>query len=65
MIRHIRWRRGPVIQVLIDQACFGISSIDDLTDDALIALHQAMERGESCIREGVSFEDAGLLKEHY
>lgn len=61
MIRHIRWRRGRATQVIIDQACFGLAGIEQLDDDHLVALHRNMERAEDCIREGISFEDAGLI----
>lgn len=61
MIRHIRWRRGRATQLIIDQACFGLAGIEQLDDDRLVALHRNMERAEDCIREGVSFEDAGLI----
>ena len=65
MIRHYRRHWGPAMQMLIDQACFGLTGIEDLEDDQLIALHRDMERGMECMRDGVSFEDAGLLRTRY
>lgn len=65
MIRHIRWRRGKVMQMLIDQACFGLIGIEQLDDQALINLHKNLERAEDCIREGVAFDDAGLLVSNF
>lgn len=65
MIRHIRWRRGKAMQMLIDQACFGLAGIEQLDDERLIALHRNLERAEDCIREGIAFEDAGLLVSNF
>ena len=65
MIRHMRWRWGKHMQVIIDQACFGVTGIERLDDDALIQLHRDMERAQDCMRDGVSFEDAGLLRSRY
>lgn len=65
MIRHFRRHWGPSMQMLIDQACFGLTGIEDLGDDTLIALHRDMERAMECIRDGVTFEDAGLLRTRY
>lgn len=65
MIRHIRHRWGYPMQVLIDQACFEHGGIDNLPDDDLIQLHKDMERAEECLRDGVSFEDAGLLRRRF
>lgn len=65
MIRNVRRRWGEPIQHVIDQACCGVVDIDQLADDALIQLHKDMERAEECIREGISFHDAGLLRAHY
>lgn len=62
MIRHYRRNWGAPMQLLIDQACFGVAGIESLSDDALIDLMHAMQRGMECIRDDVSFEDAGLLK---
>lgn len=65
MIRHYRRHWGPAIQLLIDQACFGVSGIEDLSDDSLVDLHRDLERALDCIRDGVNFEDAGLLRTRY
>lgn len=65
MIRHIRRRWGCSMQVIIDQACFGLAGIEQLPDDQLIQLHKDLERAQECMRDGVSFEDAGLLKNRY
>ncbi|MEJ6328620.1 hypothetical protein Q2B95_08125 [Stenotrophomonas maltophilia] len=65
MIRHLRRRWGFSMQVLIDQACFGYVGIEQLPDDDLIQLHKDLERAQECMRDGVAFEDAGLLRSHY
>lgn len=65
MIRHLRRRWGFAMQVIIDQATFGLSSIEDLEDEALIQLHRDLERAQDCMREGISFEDAGLLRSQF
>ena len=65
MIRHFRRAWGQPMQLLIDQACFGYMGIEQLPDDDLIQLHKDLERAMDCIREGVSFEDAGLLRSRY
>ena len=65
MIRHIRkrWRSyGDPMQAVIDEACFGLAGIDQLDDEGLIALHRRLERAQDCIREGITFEDAGLIR---
>jgi len=53
------------MQVIIDQACFGLAGIEQLPDEQLIQLHKDLERAQECMRDGVSFEDAGLLKNRY
>lgn len=50
------------MQMLIDQACFGLPGIESLGDGELVQLHQDLERAAECMRDGVSFEDAGLLR---
>ncbi|WP_414539569.1 hypothetical protein [Stenotrophomonas forensis] len=65
MIRHFHRRWGASMQFLIDQACFGYMGIEQLPDCDLIQLHKDLERAEDCMRDGVSFEDAGLLRSRY
>lgn len=65
MIRHMRRRWGMPMQYIIDQACFGLAGIEQLPDDDLIQLHKDLERAQDCMRDGVSFEDAGLLRSRY
>lgn len=65
MIRHYRRRWGYPMQLLIDQACFGRTGPDELADDELERLHQDLERAQECMLEGISFEDAGLLRTRY
>lgn len=60
MIGHLRRRQG--MQVLVDQAIFGKGSLDKLTDDELVGLHRDLERARECFQEGISLEDAGLLR---
>lgn len=65
MIRHIRRRWGHYMQRIIDHACFGLTGIDQLDDDSLVQLHMDLERAEQCMLEGISLEDAGLLRTRY
>lgn len=65
MIRHFRRRWGQPMQLIVDQACFGYMGLEQLPDDELIQLHKDLERAEDCMRDGISFEDAGLLRSRY
>lgn len=65
MIRHFRRHWGSSMQMLIDQACFGVGELEALSDDALVQLHSDLERAMECMRDGISFEDAGLLRPRY
>jgi hypothetical protein len=47
---------------LVDQQCFGVASVTLLEDCDLIRLLSMMERARECIAEGVSFEDADLVR---
>lgn len=46
----------------MDQHTFNLPGIESLSDHGLSALLQDMERARECIAEGVSFEDAGLIR---
>lgn len=65
MIRHFRRRLGYAGQLLMDQAAFGVSGIESLDDASLVQLHRDMERAMECVQEGISFEDAGLIKSRF
>lgn len=65
MIRHLRRRWGFSMQLLIDQECFGLAGIEQLDDDGLERLHRTLERAQDCIRDGISFDDAGLIQSRY
>ena len=60
MIRHLSQRWG--LQILVDQATFGRHGLDDLTDDELIELHQDLHRAYEAAQEGLSLEEAGLIR---
>lgn len=62
VIRSYRRNWGKPMQLLIDQACVGIAGIEQLQDNDLIRLMRDMQRGLECIRDDVTFEDAGLIK---
>jgi len=47
---------------LVEQQCFGVASVTLLEDCDLIRLLTMMERARECIAEGVSFEDADLVR---
>lgn len=65
MIRHLRRRWGYSMQMIIDQATFGLAGIEQLDDEALVQLHKDLERAQDCVRDGISFEDAGLLRSQF
>lgn len=60
MIGHLRRRYG--LQMLVDQATFGVGSVDRLGDQELEALYRDLERARECMADGISLEDAGLLR---
>lgn len=60
MIRHLR--RIYRLHCLVDQATFGKGDLEDLSDEELVALHRDLNRARECLQDGISFEDAGLLK---
>lgn len=48
---------------LVEQATFDRACLDVLPDEEIIDLLSRMEKARECREEGVSFEDAGLLKD--
>lgn len=54
--------RGYGLRWLVDQATFNRPGLDTLDDDELVQLHRDMDRAMECLREGVSFIDAELVR---
>jgi len=66
MIRSLtRAYRQFGFQLLVDQATMGKSGVDDLSDDELIGLHRDLDRARECLQDGITFEEAGLLRSRY
>ena len=61
MIRHLRRRWS--LELLVDQATFGRGSLDQLEDDEIVRLHDDMHRAFECTRDGISLEEAGLIRQ--
>lgn len=61
MIRHKnrRWK----LQMLVDQATFGRYGLDGLEDQELLQLHHDCDRAVECIADGVTWEEAGLIRQ--
>lgn len=66
---HIRMIRSLVrayrpfgFQILVDQATIGRSGVDELDDAELIDLHRTIDRARECLQDGITFEEAGLIK---
>lgn len=49
-------------QLLVDQATIGKADIEDLGDCELVALHRDLDRARECLSDGITFEEAGLLR---
>ncbi|WP_253256700.1 hypothetical protein [Stenotrophomonas sp. VV52] len=66
MIRSLaRTYRQFGMQLIVDQATLGKSGVDELSDTELIALHRDLDRARECIRDDVSFEEAGILRNSF
>ena len=50
------------LQWLVEQHTFNVGGLDSLEDAALGRLLEDAERARECVAEGVSFEDAGLIR---
>jgi len=55
-------RRIYGLEWFVRQEMFGRLNLEELADEELRALLHSVERAVLCIREGVSFEDAGLIR---
>lgn len=65
-LNRIRWlSKAFRLGWLVDQHCFGLAGPDCLDHRALEALHRDMERARACAAEGISYEDAGLIRSNY
>lgn len=63
ILRRIRWlQRTYGLQFMIDHATFNMPNLDCLEDADLSDLLRDMERARECYADGVSLEDAGLIK---
>lgn len=54
--------RAYGLQWAIEQACFNVANVDCLEDNELGALLRDMERARECLNEGISFDEAGLMR---
>lgn len=61
-IRSLRRIYG--LDWFVRQELFGKFGIEELSDEELASLLGRIERAVMCIREGVSFEDADLIRCH-
>lgn len=63
ILRRVRFlARSYQLQWLVDQHTFNVPNIDCLDDHAMPALLNDLEKARECITDGVSFEDAGLIR---
>ena len=59
-VQHLK--RAYNLDWLVDQETFDVASVSCLEDCDLIRLLTYMERARECILDGVSFDDAGLVR---
>lgn len=63
MITSLRKYFRPMgMELIVNQALVGKRHLDDLSDDELLDLMHAIDRARECIREGICFEEAGLIR---
>lgn len=62
MKRILHLQRAYRLHWLVDQATFSVASLSCLEDCDLIRLLNDMERARECMADGISFEDAGLVR---
>ncbi|QWP79382.1 hypothetical protein J5226_12790 [Lysobacter sp. K5869] len=62
MIVHLRDRYG--LRILVDQATFGRAGLNNLSDDDLVQLYNDLHTARECVDDGLSLEEAGLIRRH-
>lgn len=66
MLRRVRFlARSYRLQWLVEQQTFGRTGADELEFSELCDLLRDMEHARECIEDGISFEEAGLVKSTY
>lgn len=60
-----QYYRPQGIELIVNQALIGKSNLSDLSDEELVDLLHAIDRARDCINDGISFEEAGLMKIRY
>lgn len=63
-LKRIRFlARSYRLDWLVEQATFNEAGLESLPDSGLSHLLADMERARECLADGVSFEDAGLVRD--
>lgn len=57
-----KYYRPYGIELIINQALIGKGRLNDLCDEELVELLRVIDRARECISDGVSFEEAGLIR---
>lgn len=57
-----RYYKPYGMDLIVNQALIGKGSLDQLSDDELVDLTRSIDRARECISDGISFEEAGLLR---
>lgn len=60
MVRHLA--RHYQLEILVDQATFGLGSVRELGDEALVKLYGDLEQARECLVDGIPLDDAGLIR---
>lgn len=61
--RRIRFlRKAYRLACIVDQHCFNVPAMECLEDAQVSALLTDMERARECLLEGISLDEAGLIR---
>lgn len=61
--RRIRFlRKAYRLACIVDQHCFNVPAMECLEDAQVSALLADMERARECLLEGISLDEAGLIR---